>query len=36
MLVAGNGDVVLRKIEKTARVTCDVKRAIETIVKRYS
>jgi 3-dehydroquinate synthase len=36
ILVAGNGDVVLRKIEKTARVTRDVERAIETIVKRYS
>ena len=36
ILVAGNGDVVLRKIEKTAQVTRDVERAIETIVKRYS
>jgi 3-dehydroquinate synthase len=36
ILTAGNGDVVLRKIEKTAQVTRDVERAIETIVKRYS
>jgi 3-dehydroquinate synthase len=36
ILIAGNGDVVLRKIEKTAQVTRDVERAIETIVKRYS
>ena len=36
ILVAENGDVVLRKIEKTAQVTRDVERAIETIVKRYS
>jgi 3-dehydroquinate synthase len=36
ILVAENGDVVLRKIEKTAQVTRDVERAIETVVKRYS
>jgi 3-dehydroquinate synthase len=36
ILIAENGDVVLRKIEKTAQVTSDVERAIETVVKRYS
>jgi 3-dehydroquinate synthase len=36
ILIAGNGDVVLRKIEKTAQVTSDVERAIQTVVKRYS
>jgi 3-dehydroquinate synthase len=36
ILTAGTGDVVLRTIEKTAQVTRDVERAIETIVKRYS
>ena len=36
ILVAENGDVVLRRIEKTAQVTRDVERAMETIVKRYS
>jgi 3-dehydroquinate synthase len=36
ILVEENGDVVLRKIEKTAQVTRDVERAFETIVKRYS
>jgi 3-dehydroquinate synthase len=36
ILIADNGDVVLRKIEKTAQVTSDVERAIGTIVKRYS
>ena len=36
ILIAENGDVVLRKIEKTAQVTADVERAIRTIVKRYS
>ena len=36
ILIAENGDVVLRKIEKTAQVTRDVELAIETIVKRYS
>ena len=36
ILIAENGDVVLRKIEKTAQVTSDVERAIQTVVKRYS
>ena len=36
ILIAENGDVVLRKIDKTAQVTADVERAIKTVVKRYS
>jgi 3-dehydroquinate synthase len=36
ILIAGNGDVVLRKIEKSAAVESDVERAITTIAKRYS
>jgi 3-dehydroquinate synthase len=36
ILIAANGDVVLRKIEKSALVTGDVERAIQTVVKRYS
>jgi 3-dehydroquinate synthase len=36
ILVAGNGDVVLRKIGKSAAVESDVERAITTIAKRYS
>ncbi len=36
ILIAENGDVVMRKIEKTAEVASDVERAIRTIVKRYS
>ena len=36
ILIADNGDVVLRKIAKTTQVTADVERAIRTIVKRYS
>jgi 3-dehydroquinate synthase len=36
ILIAENGDVVLRKIDKSAEVTSDVERAIKTVVKRYS
>jgi 3-dehydroquinate synthase len=36
ILIADNGDVVLRKIDKSAEVTSDVERAVKTIVKRYS
>jgi 3-dehydroquinate synthase len=36
ILIADNGDVVLRKIDKTAQVIADVERAIKTVVKRYS
>jgi 3-dehydroquinate synthase len=36
ILIAENGDVVLRKIEKTEQVTSDVERAIQTVMKRYS
>ena len=36
ILIAENGDVVLRKIDKTAQVTSGVERAIQTVVKRYS
>jgi len=36
ILIAENGDVVLRRIEKTTQVTSDVERAIQTVVKRYS
>jgi 3-dehydroquinate synthase len=36
ILIADRGEVVLRKIDKTAEVTSDVERAITTIVKRYA
>jgi 3-dehydroquinate synthase len=36
ILIAANGDVVLRKIEKTPQVTSDVEQAIKTVMKRYS
>jgi 3-dehydroquinate synthase len=36
ILIAENGDVVLRKIEKTNKATSNIERAIKTIVKRYS
>ncbi len=36
ILIAESGEVVLRKIDKTAKVTSDVERAITTVVKRYS
>jgi len=36
ILIADNGDVILRKIDKTPQVTADVERAIKTVVKRYS
>ena len=36
ILIAENGDVVMRKIDKTAEATSDVERAIRTVVKRYS
>jgi 3-dehydroquinate synthase len=36
ILIAENGEVVLRKIEKTAQVTSQVKRAIDSVVQRYS
>jgi len=35
ILIAENGDVVLRKIEKTPRAIGDVERAIQTVVTRY-
>lgn len=36
ILIEANAEVVLRKIDKSAQVTADLKRAIETVVKRYS
>jgi 3-dehydroquinate synthase len=36
ILIAENGDVVMRKIDKTAEAKSDVERAIRTVVKRYS
>jgi 3-dehydroquinate synthase len=35
ILIADSGDVVLRKIEKTAQLVSDVERAIQTVVARY-
>lgn len=36
ILIAENGDVVIRKIEKNTQTTADVERAVKTVVKRYS
>jgi 3-dehydroquinate synthase len=36
IVIAENGDVALRKIEKTAAVTAEVGRAIRTVVERYA